>query len=347
MGGASNVFLCRTIMTDSKHAQPTPSAEDLGPALLAIFETMNHGVTVKDLSTGRYGQVNAMAAKVLGRAAASMLGHTDVEVFSGAQAMVLRAADQQALANQGPTLSEHKLEHPDGKRHDISAIRTVLKGADGSPRWLVCVWTDVSEQRRQQALFHATLEQLEAQQKANDMLRQQIEGQDPSDDASGLLQRSHFEDQLKREADLSAREHREFALVAMAVDHMDDIVRVHGPASRQRVLETLGRLLRAGTRAMDSPCSLGEDRFAVLLSGVGLATAHSRMESLRRQCAEHIIAFGGRQLTFTVSMGVASYPHTAGQVETLLDSAEHALTAAQQRGGNRVTLASILFESVA
>lgn len=332
-------------MTDTQLDSPPP--DGIGTALLAALGSMNCGVTVKDLASGRYLQVNEAAQAVLGKAAADIVGHTDAEVFSSAQAVVLRAADQQALANDGPTLSEHKVERTPGKRHEISTVRTPVRGGDGQAKWIVCVWSDVSEQRRQEGLFQATLEQLEAQQKANDLLRQQAQGHYVRDEATGLFQRAHFEEQLRREADLSAREHREFALVAMAVDNLEEIVKVHGDASRHRIMETVGRLLRAGTRAMDSPCSLGNDRFAVLLSGVGLATAHSRMEGLRRQCAEHIVPFSGRQLTFTVSMGVASYPHTAGQVETLLDSAQHALAAAQERGGNRVSLASILFETTA
>ena len=59
-------------------------------------------------------------------------------------------------------------------------------------------------------------------------------------------------------------EQREFALVAMAIDNMDDIRRLHGVEACERVVESLGRLLRANTRAMDSPCRLGGDRFVVL-----------------------------------------------------------------------------------
>ena len=95
-------------------------------------------------------------------------------------------------------------------------------------------------------------------------------------------------------------------------------MRALGAAARTRILEALGRLLRGNTRAMDASCRLDESRFAVLLSGVGLATAHSRMEGLRRQCATQIVVLEGRNLGFTVSMGVASFPHTAHTQEALV-----------------------------
>jgi diguanylate cyclase (GGDEF)-like protein len=154
----------------------------------------------------------------------------------------------------------------------------------------------------------------------------------------------HFDDQLRREVDLSSREHREFALVSIALDPLADAVKALGDNGRTRVLEALGRLLRSNTRAMDASCRLDEDRFAVLLSGVGLATAHSRMEGLRRQCATQIVVLEGRDLGFTVSMGVASFPHTAHNEEELLQASDTALREAQKRGGNHVALASIRFE---
>jgi GGDEF domain-containing protein len=88
-----------------------------------------------------------------------------------------------------------------------------------------------------------------------------------------------------------------------------------------------------------------DDRhFAVLLSGVGLATAHSRMEGLRRQCATQIVALDGQELGFTVSMGVASFPHTAHNQGEVIAASEAALREAQRRGGNTVALAAIRFE---
>ncbi len=121
-------------------------------------------------------------------------------------------------------------------------------------------------------------------------------------------------------------------------------MRAHGAEARTRVLEALGRLLRSNTRAMDASCRLDEDRFSILLSGVGLATAHSRMEGLRRQCATQIVVLEGKDFGFSVSMGVASFPHTAHTQEELMRAADQALAEAQKRGGNHVTLASIRFE---
>jgi diguanylate cyclase (GGDEF)-like protein len=149
---------------------------------------------------------------------------------------------------------------------------------------------------------------------------------------------------LRREVDLSTREHREFAIVFVEIDPLGPRVLALGAAGAQRVLEAIGRLLRGGTRAMDASCRYDEQRFAVLLSGVGLATAHARMEGLRRKCATQIIVHEGQELGFTVAMGVASFPHTAHTQDELVVACDAALAEARRRGGNHVTLAAIRFE---
>lgn len=331
-------------------------AETLAPGLLdvaalqgAVLNALDQfavGVTVKDLASGRYEQANASAARLLGLDGREIVGAQDADLFDATLAVALRAAEQQARAIPSGVMAEHKLEISGGRR-DFLAWRQVVAQADGQAR-MVAIWQDVTDARRREAQLQTALAQLEQQQKANESLRRDAEGSHQVRDAlSGLYHRAHFEEHLCREADLSSREQREFALVAIAVDNMDDIRQNHGVEGCERVIEALGRLLRAGTRAMDAPCRLGGDRFVVLLSGVGLATAHSRMEQLRRQCAQHIVAHNGQQIPFTVSMGVASFPHTAGLVDELMRSADRALASAREKGGNRIALASIQFTPAA
>jgi GGDEF domain-containing protein len=67
------------------------------------------------------------------------------------------------------------------------------------------------------------------------------------------------------------------------------------------------------------------------------------MEQLRRQCAAQIVVNEGRTLRFTVSMGVASCPHTAADADALSAACEAALAEARGRGGDHVVLARVPF----
>ncbi len=310
----------------------------------AVLDRDQDGWAIKDAATGAWLAVDTRLAGWLGRDPAQVVGRSDAELVDAAMAALLRVADQAALAHEGPSSTEHRLEIA-GQRREFGVMRQGVVGSDGRAR-LVSVWRDLAPQRRREAQLKAALGQLEREQLANEALRNQLAQPAPlRDGATGLYNLEHFEDQLRREVDLSTREHREFALVAIEIDPPTPDVAALGPSAQSRVHEALGRLLRSNTRAMDAACHWGDARFAVLLSGVGLATAHSRMEGLRRQCATQIVAFEGHEVGFTVSMGVASFPHTAHSQDDLRAACDAAMADARARGGNRVTLASIRFDA--
>jgi diguanylate cyclase (GGDEF)-like protein/PAS domain S-box-containing protein len=335
--------LARTELARQLSTATGADSAALGGALFEMLDRVDVLLALKDAAQGRYVHVNQRMADLLGRPADELVGLTDAELLPPGPAAVFRSAEQAALAQTSATLSEHRLESQ-GHKREFSVTRVVVPRLDGGASHLLSVWVEnTAAHQREQQLAQA-LAQIEQQQVAAEQLRSETQDQTLRDGATGLYLRWHFDDQLRREVDLSSREHREFALVSIALDPLSDAVLALGSEARTRVLEALGRLLRGNTRAMDASCRLDEDRFAVLLSGVGLATAHSRMEGLRRQCATQIVVLDGRDLGFTVSMGVASFPHTAHTEDELMAAAELALAEAQKRGGNHVALASIRFE---
>jgi diguanylate cyclase (GGDEF)-like protein len=340
-----------TLTLDPSPSAVMATAADLRPLLPEILAELLPAVllrqgdllAVKDTLTQRYVHCNDAMAAFLGHPVTEVLGSSDADVFDPSLVTAMRAAEQTALAQGQPLTSEHRFDWA-GTRREFSVLRMAIASASGPVRWLCSVWTDLGPLREREAQLQRALTQIEQQQRANELLRREIIDQGMRDPASGLYRRAHFEDQLRREVDLSNREHREFAIVFLELDPLGDKVLALGDAGQQRVLEAVGRLLRGGTRAMDASCRYDERRFAVLLSGVGLATAHSRMEGLRRKCASEIVVHQGQDLSLSVAMGVASFPHTAQTHEALVEACEAALAEAQRRGGNHVTLAAIRFD---
>lgn len=323
---------------------PHPEVDVRGTAwpaermLQAVVAQQGGMLTLKDRTSGRYVQVDAAMARFFERPVGDVVGRQDAELFDSATATALRAAEQTAFAQPAPLWSDHRIEWR-GQSREFSVLRVC------DARFVAALWLDRAAERQREQQMRSALEQLEQLQQANAELRRELGDQAMRDPASGLNTHAHFQDQLRREVDLSTREHREFALVLIELDPPSDAVRQGGEPARAHVLEAVGRLLRSGTRAMDTSSRFDDNRFAVLLSGVGLATAHSRMEGLRRRCATQLVVLDGAELGFTVAMGVASFPHTAQTLEALLASCEAALAEARRRGGNHVTLASIALGS--
>ena len=312
--------------------------------LLGLLDRCDMAFAVKEVATGRYVHANARMGALWGTTRESIVGATDAELLEPGHWPALRSAEQAVIAVPGGTVSEHRLELG-GVKRDFNVARMPVPAADGGvPKYVCSLWVEMTAVRQRDAELQQALGQLEQQQLAAESLRRESQDLAVRDNVTGLYQRVQFDDQLRREVDLSSREHREFALVSIALDPPSDEVRELGDIATTRTLEALGRLLRGNTRAMDASCRLDATRFAILLSGVGLATAHARMEGLRRQCATQIVVLEGRNLGFTVSMGVASFPHTAHTQEALMEAADTALAEARKRGGNHVALASIRFE---
>jgi len=336
-----------TMMFDMPATAPPQPADlhlVLSGLLPAVLQRQGDLLAVKDLRSGLCVHANAEMLAFLRLSASEVTGRPDSDLFEPGVATVLRAAEHTALAHGEALISEHRFEIH-GRRHEFSVLRWATPVRADGQRWLCSVWHDLAPSREQQAQLRAALEQIEQQQRATELLQRELADQALRDPASGLYRRAHFEDQLRREMDLSTREHREFAIVFITLDALAPRVQALGAAGNQRVYEAIGRLLRGGTRAMDASCLYDDDHFAVLLSGVGLATAHVRMEGLRRKCATQIVVHDGNELGFTVSMGVASFPHTAQTQEELLVACEAALAEARRRGGNQVTLAAIRFDT--
>lgn len=317
-------------------------------SLLAVLERDDVLLSLKDTPSGRYLWANAPMLAWLGVGPERLAGLTDLDLLPLADATALRAADQRALASGlDRVVDEHCFER-DGCRQEYAAWRCVLPAVDthtnahtdaAASTCLLTVWRGAGAAQRQAEQLKQSLAQIERQQTAIETLRR--EHAQGMDRPSELFRREHFDEHLRREVALSQREERDFALVLLAIDTPEVLIETSGPAALQRVVESIGELMRRNTRAMDVLAQLGDDRFAILFSGVGLATAHARVEQLRRACATQIVVQDGQPLHFEISAGIASFPHTAQSLDALSLAASSALADARSRGGNQVALARI------
>lgn len=320
---------------------PSIAPTELVPVLLEALQGSGALMSLKDGASGRYLWANARWVEFLQAhavpGAPAWQGATDLELLPLNDATAVRTADQRALHAGMPAAGEHRFERG-GERFEWRTLRHVITSPGTTPQ-VLSLWWDEGPARRAAEQLKLALAQVERQQAAIEQLSLQQHG--GADRPTELFRREQFEEHLKREWALSTREHREFALVLLAIDQQAEAAAQHGAAAAERLPRVVAELLRANTRAMDVISHVAEGRLAVLLSGVGLATAHTRMEQIRRQCVTQVVVHEGTAVPFTVSVGIASFPHTAETLEGLSTAAERSLAQAEQRGGNRVVLAAI------
>ena len=202
------------------HAQEATSAGRTDAAMLgaagklltayASLPGVMYGL--KDAGDGRYLAASESLAQFYGCPLEDVLGHNDTELLDPTLGAAMRAADQTALAHGRQLTSEHRFDWRDNK-HDWEVLRLVTDL--GGRRVLACLWRDLAPQRLRESQLHAAIEQIEQHQIATQQLRREYGEQLMRDSATGLATRANFEDQFRREVDLSTREHREFAMVLL------------------------------------------------------------------------------------------------------------------------------------
>lgn len=159
------------------------------------------------------------------------------------------------------------------------------------------------------------------------------------DSLTGLPNRRHFLDVLRRELSRCAREGQELCLLMLDVDHFKRINDTHGHAVGDRLLMRMGELLDGAIRGHDCAGRWGGEEFVVLMSGCSLETALERAEDWRRRIAQGGIPWEGETVRCTVSIGLAIYPFHGCDEDVLLSRCDAALYRSKREGRDRVSVA--------
>ncbi|HSF38991.1 MAG TPA: diguanylate cyclase [Thermoanaerobaculia bacterium] len=157
------------------------------------------------------------------------------------------------------------------------------------------------------------------------------------DGLTGLLNHGNLKVRLESELALAARERWEVAYAMIDLDRFKLINDEHGHAAGDRLLRNLAMLLKQRLRRSDVVGRYGGDEFAVIFPHTDGATARRVLEDIRESFSRLPHSAGDREITTTLSCGVAVYP-AHPTAETLAEAADVALYAAKRSGRNRVEL---------
>ena len=165
----------------------------------------------------------------------------------------------------------------------------------------------------------------------------QVAEQADRDALTGLFNRRRFWEQLKREVERALRFHHPLSLLIFDVDDFKRINDEHGHLTGDEAIKTMGGIGREVARSIDFPARYGGDEFAIILIETDGDGAGGFAERLRSTVRETEISIkGGGSLTVTVSVGVATLPDAATEVEALVHAADTALLQAKRAGKNQI-----------
>jgi len=171
-------------------------------------------------------------------------------------------------------------------------------------------------------------------------LHQRVETQATTDPLTGLWNRRYLAEVLEREVARAVRFGHPVSLIILDVDDFKGINDRLGHLQGDIVLEAVGEVVRATTRAIDVAARYGGDELAILLFETDREGAKALGERLTQRMREtDVPTRQGGSMDVTISIGVATLPDAAGDLESLVDAADRALLRAKRAGKNKLRTA--------
>jgi diguanylate cyclase (GGDEF)-like protein len=151
---------------------------------------------------------------------------------------------------------------------------------------------------------------------------------------TGLPNRSFWMNQARTTLESVHRHQDTMAVIFLDLDHFKHINDTLGHAVGDQLLQVVAQRLLSCLRAEDVLARLGGDEFVALLPRLrSLDDAVPVAEKFLRVLSEPL-SLEGRDLTLTVSVGIAGSPPDSADIDTLLRHADTAMYAAKDSGRN-------------
>jgi diguanylate cyclase (GGDEF)-like protein len=158
-----------------------------------------------------------------------------------------------------------------------------------------------------------------------------------TDGLTGLYNHRHFQDELARYFNESARYERPVSLALIDLDYFKKVNDTYGHAVGDEVLKTVARLFTESVRSTDLVARYGGEEFAVIMPETEMEDALTFAEQIRSLVEQTPIATDQGELQATVSIGVSAAPHPdLATPKALIEDADGSLYRAKEGGRNQV-----------
>ncbi len=178
---------------------------------------------------------------------------------------------------------------------------------------------------------------------ANVRMRDTLQEQSIRDPLTGLFNRRHLTETLRRVMARADRTNGTVALLSIDVDHFKTFNDNHGHDAGDMVLRAVGEVLHRAVDGDELAFRPGGEEFMIVLPGADTAEALTRAEAVREDIQDISIRYGEKTLPgVTASIGIALSPRNGTMPQELMQCADDALYGAKAAGRNRVMLSELI-----
>ncbi len=177
---------------------------------------------------------------------------------------------------------------------------------------------------------------------ANVRMRDQLQDQSIRDPLTGLYNRRHLTESLRRSLNARHSTGAPLAVVAIDVDHFKRFNDNHGHDAGDMVLRAVAAALAQLCDRDELACRIGGEELMVMLPATTIPEAMIRAEAMRAAVEAVTVRYGEKTLPrITISLGVAVAPDHGILPQDLMLVADDALYKAKAAGRNQVMLATV------
>ncbi len=158
------------------------------------------------------------------------------------------------------------------------------------------------------------------------------------DGLTNVYNRRYLEQRLSEEVAYSKRYSKPLTVVMLDIDFFKNLNDTYGHQAGDHVLVKVSGLLSEALREYDVVARYGGEEFSVILPTTPKQKGASIAERLRVSVADHDFNHKGKEISTSISLGVASFPEDGDSPESLIAAADKALYRAKEYGRNQVSV---------
>ncbi len=276
-----------------------------------FFDAASEGILITDTEQ-KIVTVNPAFTKVTGYAAADVIGLTPKVLSSGKQDAKFYEAVWKDINVQGWWQGELWNRHKDGRIYLEWLTINAVRDDRGELTNYIAIFSDIT-------IIKASQERLEH------MVNH--------DELTNLPNRNALKGRMTQAFARAKRQGSALALMFIDLDNFKNINDNLGHDSGDLLLQQVADRLELCVRGEDTVARIGGDEFNVLLEEVSDTSVAHTAERILNQIAKPYLV-NGQQVFTSASIGIAMYPHDAGDIEALTKNADSAMYLAKENGKN-------------
>lgn len=164
-----------------------------------------------------------------------------------------------------------------------------------------------------------------------------IQHESLTDVLTGLPNRRHFNDILKKAITVSQRHQRALCVAYFDLDFFKQINDNHSHDAGDMVLKEVCKTLKKHLRNEDSIGRMGGEEFCICMPDTSLEEAKIPIERYRIAIESMALTYDNKPIQVTASFGLTQFKAFKHDVASLLAHADHALYESKKNGRNCVT----------